>query len=52
MEWQPVVAAMASVPFSARTTPKALRAAFDREFRHRLASTVNVDQGADDATRQ
>jgi hypothetical protein len=47
-----LLAAMASVPFSSRTTPKALRAAFDREFRQRLASTVNADQDSDDATRQ
>jgi hypothetical protein len=47
-----LLAAMASVPFSSRTTPKALRAAFDREFRQRLASTVNADQDSDAATRQ
>jgi hypothetical protein len=34
-----LLAAMASVPF-------------DREFRQRLASTVNADQDSDDATRQ
>ena len=45
-------AAIASVPFSLRTTTKALRAAFDREFRQRLASTVNADHDSDDATRQ
>jgi hypothetical protein len=47
-----LLAAIASVPFSARTTPKALRAAFDREFRQRLASTVDIEQDVDDATRQ
>ena len=47
-----LLAAIASVPFSTRTTPKALRAAFGREFRQRPASTVDVDLNADDATRQ
>jgi hypothetical protein len=36
-----LLAAVAAVRFSFRTTPKALRAAFDAEFRHRLATAVN-----------
>jgi hypothetical protein len=47
-----LLAAVASVPFSSRTTPKALRAASDREFRQRLASTVDAEQDVDNATRQ
>jgi hypothetical protein len=36
-----LLAAVAAVHFSFRTTPKALRAAFDAEFRHRLAGAVD-----------
>jgi hypothetical protein len=36
-----LLAAVAAVRFSFRTTPKALRAAFDAEFRRRLAVTVD-----------
>lgn len=36
-----LLAAVAVVRFSFRTTPKALRAAFDAEFRGRLATTVD-----------
>ena len=36
-----LLGAVAAVPFSFRTTPKALRAAFDAEFRRRLATTVD-----------
>jgi hypothetical protein len=36
--------AIATVPFGARTTPKALRAAFDGEFRRALASTIQMSQ--------
>jgi hypothetical protein len=36
-----LLAAVAAVRFSFRTTPKALRAAFDAEFRHRLATAVD-----------
>ena len=36
-----LLAAVAMVRFSFRTTPKALRAAFDAEFRRRLATTVD-----------
>ena len=36
-----LLAAVAGVPFSARTTPKALRSAFDAELRRRLASVAD-----------
>jgi hypothetical protein len=36
--------AVASVRFSARTTPKALRAAFDAEFQRQLARTIDIDE--------
>jgi hypothetical protein len=36
-----LLAAVAAVRFSFRTTPKALRAAFDAAFRRRLATTVD-----------
>jgi len=36
-----LLGAVAAVRFSFRTTPKALRAAFDAEFRHRLAAAVD-----------
>jgi hypothetical protein len=36
-----LLGAVAAVRFSFRTTPKALRAAFDAEFRGRLATTVD-----------
>ncbi len=36
-----LLAAVAAVRFSFRTTPKALRAAFDAEFRRRLAAAVD-----------
>ena len=36
-----VVVAIATVPFSIRTTPKALRAAFDAIFRRALSSAVD-----------
>jgi hypothetical protein len=39
-----LMTAIATVPFSVRTTPKALRAAFDAEFRRALASTVDPDE--------
>jgi hypothetical protein len=38
-----LLAAVAAVRFSFRTTPKALRAAFDAEFRRRLAAAVDPD---------
>lgn len=37
-----LLAAVAAVPFSSRTTPKALRAAFDAELRRRLASIADA----------
>jgi hypothetical protein len=36
-----LVVAIAAVPFSIRTTPKALRAAFDAIFRRALSSAVD-----------
>ena len=39
-----LLAAVAMVRFSFRTTPKALRAAFDAEFRRRLAATVDLGE--------
>src|SRR6267154_5425471 len=36
-----LLGAVAAVRFSFRTTPKALRVAFDAEFRHRLAAAVD-----------
>ena len=36
-----LLAAVAAVRFSFRTTPKALRAAFDVEFRRQLVATVD-----------
>jgi hypothetical protein len=36
-----LLAAVAMVHFSFRTTPKALRTAFDAEFRRRLATAVD-----------
>ena len=39
-----LLAAVAMLRFSFRTTPKALRAAFDAEFRRRLATTVDLGE--------
>src|SRR5258707_4164881 len=39
-----LLAAVAAVRFSFRTTPKALRAAFDAEFRRHLAATVDLGE--------
>jgi hypothetical protein len=39
-----LMATIAQVPFGARTTKKALRAAFDAEFKRQLAKTADVDE--------
>ena len=40
-----LLGAVAGVRFSSRTTPKALREAFDAELRHRVAATVDPGPG-------
>jgi hypothetical protein len=41
-----LLGAVATVRFSSRTKPKALRAAFDAELKRQVISTINIDPGA------